>query len=157
MVDIGGEMRIARFAVALTLALAAAPTLMAATRPTPLRAVAHSSSTGSLAAAMKLPANMELRANLDSGVLKNGRFTFTATVNGAASLQVSTPGYWFAVVNGGTPPYSYFWLLDEWHVGGNSSSYMGSIGTTGSHYIYVIVTDASGLHTTSNQFAINVH
>ena len=55
-------MRITRFAAVLTLAMAAAPTLTAATRITP-----DANASSSLASATKLPANMELRASLHSG------------------------------------------------------------------------------------------
>lgn len=56
-------MRITRFAAVLTLAMAAAPTLTAATRVTP-----DANAGSSMASATKLPANMELRASLHSGV-----------------------------------------------------------------------------------------
>jgi hypothetical protein len=56
-------MRITRFAALLTLVMAAAPTLTAATRITP-----DANAGSSLASATKLPANMELRASLHSGV-----------------------------------------------------------------------------------------
>ena len=143
-------MRITRFAAVLSLALAAAPTLMAATRFTP---DTHATSK-SVAVATKLPANMELRASIHSAVA--ARFTFTATVNGAYNLQTNQMGYWFAVVSGGTAPYTYYWYLDGWSVGSNGSSYSGYITSPGSHYIYVTVMDANGQYTTSNQFFIHV-
>jgi len=55
-------MRITRFAAVLSLALAAAPTLMAATRFMP-----DANAGSSLASARTLPGNMELRASLHSG------------------------------------------------------------------------------------------
>ena len=54
-------MRITRFAAVLSLALAAAPTLMAATRLMP-----DANAGSSLASARTLPGNMELRASLHS-------------------------------------------------------------------------------------------
>jgi hypothetical protein len=145
-------MRITRFAAVLSLALAAAPTLMAATHFTP---DTHATSK-SVAVAMKLPANMELRSSLHSGVASSALFTFTATVNGSYDMGTNGQGYWFATVSGGTAPYTYYWYLDEWAVGGNSSSYMGYITTPGDHYIYVTVTDANNVTVWSNQFAIHV-
>jgi len=63
-------MRITRFAAVLTLALAAAPTLMAATRLSP----GTNASSSALATATKLPVNMELRSSLHSGAALNALF-----------------------------------------------------------------------------------
>ena len=149
-------MRITRFAAVLSLALAAAPTLMAATRFTP---DTNASSSNSMAAATKLPANMELRASLHSPVtFHRAAFTFTATVNGSYDMQTNTPGYFFAVASGGTAPYSYTWYLDGVYLSGPSSatSWMGYL-SAGTHYTYAYVTDAAGLGTWSNTLFIHVH
>ena len=149
-------MRITRFAAVLSLALAAAPTLMAATRFTPDTNV---SSSNSMATATKLPANMELRASLHSPVtFHRMAFTFTATVNGSYDMQTNSPGYFFAVASGGTAPYLYTWYLDGGYIGGPSSasSWSGYL-SAGTHYTYAYVTDAGGLSAWSNTLYINVH
>src|SRR6478672_5370219 len=64
-------MRFTRFAAVLTLAIAAAPTLMAATRVTPDANV----SSSALVTATKLPVNMELRFSLHSGGSLSAPFT----------------------------------------------------------------------------------
>jgi hypothetical protein len=155
MVNTGGEMRITRFAAVLSLALAAAPTLMAATRFTPDTNV---SSSNSMATATKLPANMELRASLHSPVtFHRTAFTFTVTVNGSYDMQTNQMGYFFAVPSGGTAPYTYTWYLDgNWIGTGSGSSWSGYL-SAGTHYTYTYVTDAGGQGAWSNTLYINVH
>jgi hypothetical protein len=149
-------MRITRFTAVLSLALAAAPTLMAATRFTP---DTNARSSNSMAAATKLPANMELRASLHSPVtFHRAAFTLTATVNGSYDMQVNTPGYFFAVANGGTSPYNYTWYVDGSYLKGPSSasSWSGYL-SAGTHSTYAYVTDAFGSGAWSNTLYINVH
>ena len=149
-------MRITRFAAVLSLALAAAPTLMAATRFTP---DTHASSSTSMAIATALPADMGLLASLHSPVtFHRAAFTFTATVNGSYDMQVNTPGYFFATTSGGTSPYAYTWYLDGSYLSGPSSasSWMGYL-SAGTHYTYAYVTDAGGQAAWSNTLYINVH
>jgi hypothetical protein len=148
-------MRITRFAAVLSLALAAAPTLMAATRFMPVT----NASSGSLASATKLPADMGLLASIHSVASPlRAPFTMTATVNGSYDMRVNTPGYFFAVGNGGTSPYSYTWYLDGSWIGGpgSASSWSGYL-SAGTHYTYAYVTDSGGQGAWSNTLYINVH
>jgi hypothetical protein len=149
-------MRITRFAAVLSLALATAPTLMAATRFTPDTNVG---SSNSMATATALPADMGLLASLHSPVaFHRMAFTFTATVNGSYDMNAGTPGYFFAVANGGTAPFLYTWYLDGVYLGGpgSASSWMGYL-SAGTHYTYAYVTDAAGLSAWSNTLYIHVH
>jgi len=149
-------MRITRFAAVLSLALAAAPTLMAATRFTP---DANVSSSNSMAPAAALPADMGLLASLHSPVtFQRAPFTFTVTVNGSYDMQTNQMGYFFAVPSGGTSPYTYTWYLDGSRIAGpgSGSSWSGYL-SAGSHNTYAYVTDASGSSAWSNTLYINVH
>jgi hypothetical protein len=150
-------MRITRFAAVLSLALAAAPTLMAATRFTPVTDV---SSSTAMAPATALPADMGLLASLRSPVtFHRAAFTFTATVNGAYDVNVNAPGYWYVVVSGGTAPYTYFWELDGrgLNLDPSATSWSGSFPWPDTHYTMVTVRDANGVYVSSNQFFIHVH
>ena len=147
-------MRITRFAAVLSLALAAAPTLMAATRFTPVTDV---SSSTAMAPATALPADMGLLASLRSPVtLHRAAFTFSVTVNGSYDMQTNQMGYFFAVPSGGTAPYTYSWYLDGSYIGGGGSSWSGYL-SAGTHYTYTYVTDAGGQGAWSNTLYINVH
>lgn len=149
-------MRITRFAAVLSLALAAAPTLMAATRFTP---DTHVSSGNSMATAAELPADMGLLASLRSPVtFKRAAFTFSVTVNGSYDMQSNQMGYFYAVPSGGTAPYTYTWYRDgSWIAGpGSGSSWSGYL-SAGSHYTYAYVTDAGGQGAWSNTLYITVH
>jgi hypothetical protein len=148
-------MRITRFAAVLSLALAAAPTLMAATRFTPVT----NASSSSLASATKLPADMGLLASIHSVASSlRAPFTLTATVNGSYDMQSNQMGYFFAVASGGTSPYTYTWYLDGSRIAGpgSGSSWSGYL-SAGSHNTYAYVTDASGSSAWSNTLYITVH
>jgi len=149
-------MRITRFAAVLSLALAAAPTLMAATRFTP---DTNMSSSTAMAPATALPADMGLLASLHSPVtFQRAPFTFTVTVNGSYDTQVNTPAYVFGTASGGTSPYTWTWYLDGlWLSGPSSATGWSGYLSYGTHYTYAWVTDATGQGTYSNQFFIHVH
>ena len=149
-------MRITRFAAVLSLALAAAPTLMAATRFTPDTNV---SSSNSMAAATALPADLGPLASLRSPVtFQRAPFTFTVTVNGSYDMGAGSPAYVFGVPSGGTAPYSWTWTLDGYILNlPSSATGWSQYLSVGTHYTYAWVTDATGQGTYSNQFFIHVH
>ena len=150
-------MRITRFVASLSIALAAAPILMAANRPTPLAA---SVSSTSIAASSLLngTAPFSLVRNHATARVAAKRFTLSVTIGGAYNVPVNSTGYLYTSVSGGTAPYTYCWYRNDlWTSCGSYSGQNPYFWATGTEYFRVEVTDGNGQFASSSNFFVHVY
>jgi outer membrane protein assembly factor BamB/PKD repeat protein len=115
------------------------------------------------------PGIYEIYVNVTDGVNLTAKSfnTTTATVYAIPSVSLSPPSAILDVgesllftssISGGTGPYSYQWYLDGSPVSGaTSSTWKYTTNSTGSHTVYVKVTDNTGTHANSNTANVTVN
>ncbi len=149
-------MRITRFVASLSFALAAAPILMAATRPAPLAAPVSSASVAASSLLTSTAPFSLVHRNAASVAAK--RFTLSVTIGGANYVAVNSTGYLYTSVTGGTAPYTYCWYRNDlWTSCGSYSGQNPYFYAVGTEYFRVEVTDANGQFASSANFFVHVH
>jgi hypothetical protein len=153
-------MRITRFAASLSIALAAAPILIAATRPTPLAAAVSSTSAVTAAASSLLNGTSPfalVRGHVTARTSAK-RFTLSVTIGGANNVPAYSTGYLYTSVSGGTAPYTYCWYRDDlWTSCGSYSGQNPYFTYPGTEYFRVEVTDANGQFASSANFFVHIY
>jgi hypothetical protein len=82
------------------------------------------------------------------------------TVNISASASAITVGQsvqFTALVNGGSPPYTYQWYVNGNPVSGSTDIYTFDPSSSGTYNVYVAVTDSTGTTKNSNTSSITVY
>jgi len=150
-------MRITRFAVSLSIALAAAPLMMAATAPTPLAAATSSTAIAASSLLTSTAPFSLVRGSAASSIVAK-RFTLTVTIGGATEVSANSYGYIYTGVSGGTAPYTYCFYRND--LGDGCGSYSGRnpyFYAPGTEYFRAVVTDAYGQTGSSPNLFVHIH